>query len=350
MRTNARGTSAVTLDAAHHDRGPLSTATRRATVAPMPPERPSAATPARSIGARAAAQAAEQRGVVDRAALVTLGWSQAAIDRRIAEGLLRVLWPGVYAYGHSILTRDGWLMAATLACGEGAVLAQRASAAARGLLTAWSTIDVITPTKRGVGLDGIRAHRVRLRPEERDVHRGLPVTSLARTALDVAASEGAERVGELLDRALLEGQYDHTEMTALFRTRRGCRGMATLRIAVAALGDEGVIFRSWPERRARDLLRAAGIREFTVNAWFPTRAGHGYELDLWFPALRLNLETDGPHHRFPHQRRKDALRDADLRSFGVTVVRLPADLVTEHPEAFLAAARKALESRWALSA
>jgi hypothetical protein len=265
MRTNARGTSAVTLDAAHHDRGPLSTATRRATVAPMPPERPSAATTARSIGARAAAQAAEQRGVVDRAALVTLGWSKAAIDRRIAEGLLRVLWPGVYAYGHSILTRDGWLMAATLACGEGAVLAQRASAAARGLLTAWSTIDVITPTKRGVGLDGIRAHRVRLRPEERDVHRGLPVTSLARTALDVAASEGAERVGELLDRALLEGQYDHTEMTALFRTRRGCRGMATLRIAVAALGDEGVIFRSWPERRARDLLRAAGIREFTVR-------------------------------------------------------------------------------------
>ncbi len=264
------------------------------------------------------------------------------------EGLLRVLWPGVYAYGHSILTRDGWLMAATLACGEGAVLSQRASAAARGLLSAWSTIDVITPTKRGVALDGIRAHRIRLRPEERDMHRGLPVTSLSRTALDVAASEGADRVGELLDRALLEGQYDHAEMTALIRARRGCRGMATLRVAVAALGDEGVVFRSRPERRARDLLRAIGLHP-VVNAWFPTRAGHGYELDLWFPALRLNLEIDGPHHRLPHQRRRDVLRDADLRSFGVTVVRLAADLVTEQPEAFLAATREAVECPSALS-
>ncbi len=121
--------------------------------------------------------------------------------------------------------------------------------------------------------------------------------------------------------------------------------MATLRLAVKALGDEGVVFRSRPERLARDLMLAAGLPEPRVNAWFPTRAGHGHELDLWWPALRVNLEIDGPHHRLPHQRKKDALRDADLSSFGVAVTRLPAELVTDHPELFLAAARDALERR-----
>lgn len=295
------------------------------------------------MGARAAALAAEQHGVVSWRQLRALGLGEATISALTADGLLHRVWPGVHALGHPILTRDGWLQAAVLACGDGAHLTGRASAAARGLLPAWSTIDVATPTKAGVGLPGIRARRITLRPEERDVHRGLPVTSLARTALDLAARETADAVGELLDRALLEGQYDHGEMTALLAARRGSRGAAVLRRAVAGLGDEGVVFRSRPERRARDLIRDAGLRVPRINAWFPTRAGHGHELDLWYHDLRLDLEVDGPHHRLPHQRRKDALRDADLRSFGVRVVRVPDTEVTERPERFVLRVRELLE-------
>lgn len=276
---------------------------------------------------------------------MALGWSAAAIDRRVADGQLRRVWPGTYGYGHAVLTRDGWLMAAVLACGEGSHLAARSAAAARGLMASWSTIDVVTPRRRGIELPGIRAHRIALRPEERDVVRGLPVTSLARTALDVAATEPPDRVGELLDRALLRGQYDHAEMRELVEARAGCRGMATLRRAVAALGDDGVVFRSRPERLARDLLRAAGVSEPRVNAWFPTRAGHGYELDLWWPDRLVDIEVDGPHHRRPFQRRKDAERDADLRSFGVRVIRVADTLVTASPERFVLESRIALAER-----
>lgn len=49
------------------------------------------------------------------------------------------------------------------------------------------------------------------------------MTTLARTALDIAASGSADRVGELLDCALLEHQYDHAEMRELLEARRGCR-------------------------------------------------------------------------------------------------------------------------------
>ncbi len=73
-----------------------------------------------------------------------------------------------------------------------------------------------------------------------------------------------------------------------------------------------------------------------MNAWFPTRAGHGHELDLWWPWLLLNIEIDGPRHRLPHRRRLDALRDADLRGFGVLVIRIETHIVERAPELALA--------------
>lgn len=295
--------------------------------------------------ARAAQLANERRGVITREELLGLGWGERTVDRRIEDGLLRVLWPSVYGYGHGVLSRDGWLMAAALACGPGGRLCGRASAAARGYIAAWSTTDVATTKRRGLGLPGIRAHRFTLTPDELETHRGLPVTTVARTALDVAAFEGFDRAAEVLDRALLAGQYDHREMLDLLAARAGCRGMEPLRRAVAQLEDDGVAFRSRPERRARDLLREAGLPAPQVNGWFPTRAGHGHELDLWFAALRLDLEVDGPQHLLPHQRRKDALRDADLRSYGVEVVRVRDTLVLEEPEAFVRIARAAVERR-----
>ena len=177
------------------------------------------------------------------------------------------------------------------------------------------------------------------------------MTTVARTALDVAATEPADRVGQLLDRALLEGQYDHAEMVELLSARRGCRGVAVLRLEVEKLGDQATVFRSRPERLARDALLAAGLPAPRVNAWFPTRGGHGHELDLWYPDLRLDVEVDGPHHRMPRQRRMDALRDADLRSFGVTPLRVEDTLVREDPGAFVTLVRAAMaECRISLSA
>lgn len=289
--------------------------------------------------------AEEQRGVVAGHQLEALGWSTSAISRAVDARLLRAVWPGVYGYGHCILTRDGWLAGAALAAGEGSALAARASAAARGLLIPWSRIDVISMSQCGLTLPGLRVHQVSLAAEERDVHRGLPVTSLARTALDVAATEGADRVAELLDEALLAEQYDHTEMTALLTARKGCRGVARLRAAVDLLGEDGVVFRSRAERRARDLLVGAGAAPPRVNAWFPTRAGYGHELDLWWPELMKNFEIDGPRHRLPYRRRQDALRDAELRSFGIEVTRFDAELVVEEPERVLTEMLRGLHAR-----
>ena len=316
----------------------------------MPHKRRFALAERGSSDTRAARLANQQRGVVTRAQLLELDWSEPAIDRRIDREVLHVLWPGTYAYGHANLPRDGWLMAAALACGTGAQLTARAGAAARGLMSAWSVTDVITPVRRGLALDGIRAHRITLRPEDRDTVRGIPVSSVARTALDLAAIEGHERTGEFLDEALLAQVYDHAEMVDLLEACRGARGMAD---AAAGGGRPG---RGW--RRGSAHARSGGHAtssaepdscEPSVNAWFPTRAGHGHELDLWWPGLWLNFEVDGARHRLPRRRRLDALRDADLRAFGVHIVRVADSVVLEQPGRFVDLAAREVERRITLA-
>jgi len=198
-----------------------------------------------------------------------------------------------------------------------------------------STLDVATHSDASRKLRDIRTHRFRLDPTEITTYLGLPVTSIARTALDVAAQDRSDRVDELLDKALLDGWYDHDEMLSLVARRAGQRGMGVLRERITHLNDAPPRFRSRAERRAREHIGNGSLVVPVVNAWFPTVGGHGYELDLWWPALRLDVEIDGPHHAMPFQRAKDRRRDADLHARGVTVVRHPTTLVDDEPTRFV---------------
>ncbi|MGZ4279879.1 MAG: DUF559 domain-containing protein, partial [Solirubrobacteraceae bacterium] len=283
----------------------------------------------------AAALAARQRGAIDHRGLSACGFSSSAIARQVADGRLHPKWRGVYAVGHPTLTREGWWWAALLAGGPGSVLAGRTAAAAWRLLPPLSVIDLIAPSDAGRKLRGIRARRCMLDPSELTTYLGLPVTTIARTALDVAAWDRPDRVSELLDSALLEGWYDHDEMLALVARRAGHRGMGVLRSRLVLLGDDPPRFRSRAERRACDLICTAGLLVPLVNFWLPITAGHGYELDLFWPELRLNLEIDGPRHEQPFQRMKDRRRDADLNAVGIAVARRPTADVDNRPERFL---------------
>lgn len=47
----------------------------------------------------------------------------------------------------------------------------------------------------------------------------------------------------------------------------------------------------------------------------------GFRMDLWFPSLRLNVELDGPAHRYPARMRYDQLRDQLLTQKAEVTVR-----------------------------
>jgi predicted transcriptional regulator of viral defense system len=178
---------------------------------------------------RVAKLAERQWGVVSLAQLRAAGLSDDAVQRRAAAGRLHRLHHGVYAVGHTVLRREGRWLAAVLACGEGAVLSHRSAAAHWGLLQSNATrIDVTTPRTRAANAM-IRVHRSRsLDARDATAHRGIPITSVARTLLDLAATIRAEH----LERALAQAQYlelyDHRAITDVLARANGHRGKRPL--------------------------------------------------------------------------------------------------------------------------
>jgi hypothetical protein len=136
-----------------------------------------------------AALAASQHGVVAARQLVELGFTRDQIRWRVASGRLHRIHAGVYAVGHPALTREGRWMAAVLACGGGALLSHRDAAALWRMADyARGDIEVTVLSGGGRARPGIRVHRTRwLHPDDRSSHCRIPVTSPARTLLDLAA-------------------------------------------------------------------------------------------------------------------------------------------------------------------
>lgn len=282
--------------------------------------------------------AARQYGAVSRRQLIALGFTTSTIARLLADGTLHRVTHGVYAVGHPHLTREGWWSVAVRVGGEGALLSHRAATAARGLLRPVDTTDIIVPKSRGIALPNLRAHQATVEEEDRDEIHGLPVTGLGRTLVDLAGSEPWLLV-EALEQAVILDLYDQAELVDAIDRHRGRRGVARLRAAIAELPDDPARFRSRAERKARDLIVAAGLPVPAVNAWHVLGASGGFELDLFWPGLHppRNVEIDGPRHDLPWQKAKDDRRDAALRRGGVLVQRHRVEVLDRAPAEFVAA-------------
>ena len=165
---------------------------------------------------RIAALAERQHGIVAHRQLRALGLSPATIRSRAARGLLHPLHHGVYALAYRPLRAQAHWLAAVIACGSGAVISHATAAMAWGIRRSLSSsIDVTAPGRGGRRRPGLRVHSAaRLRPASVDLIDGVPVTTVARTLIDLAgmvresAAEYAvhrAQVKGILDRAPLDG-------------------------------------------------------------------------------------------------------------------------------------------------
>src|SRR4051812_6421864 len=161
-----------------------------------------------------AALAERQHGVVSRSQLTELGLGRGAINRRIQRRRLHVVHRGVHAVGHRRLTMRGRWMAAVLAAGPGAVLSHRdAAALVRLRPSARGLIEVSAP--RRCRRPGIQTHVVCLPPDEVTTHEGIPVTTVARTLVDLAAVLPPPRLKRVVEQAEFLRLADDTSLDAL---------------------------------------------------------------------------------------------------------------------------------------
>ena len=259
--------------------------------------------------------AAAQHGVVAHWQLLDLGLSRESIQRRVRAGRLHRIHRGVYAVGHTRLTPSGRRMAAVLACGPVAFLSHRTAAVHWNLLRAsGNRLHVTVPATGRMDRYGIVLHQSEDVAEHATIHDGIPVTTVARTLLDLAADGDP-----LLDRAIEESEhlrlFDLAAIEAVITPgRRGVRRLdRALRIYRAAAGNE----RSQFERRVLAAIRAAGLPEPAVNVWLD-----GAERDLVWIDHKFVVELDGPWHDSTAAKIRDAQRDAVLQLEDWNVLRV----------------------------
>jgi Protein of unknown function (DUF559) len=263
--------------------------------------------------------------VVSRGQLLALGLTRGALEHWLSVGRLQLLYRGVYAVGHRSLRVEGRRLAAVLACGPAAVLSHRTAAAHWGLLrTDQTRIDVTAPRGRH-GAPGIRLHRSRsLDAQDTTSHEGIPITTVHRTLLDLAAQA---RGGEL-ERALAQAErlqrYDHRAIADVIARSNGHRGTEVL--AQATRHEPKWTRNEW-EADFLQLLRDAGLPEPLTNEAFDAPE-HGHcEPDYHWPSQRVIVEIDGwETHRTRRAFRADRAKDAALTASGYRVLRFTKDV------------------------
>ena len=260
--------------------------------------------------------AERQHGVVARRQLREFGIGQRAIEHRVERGRLHVVYRGVYAVGHRILTTQGRWMAAVMASGAGAVLSHRSAAALWGIRP-WSGIEVTAPHARRARA-GILLHYLPLPRDEVTTELGIPVTTVPRTLLDLASVLRLSQHERVANEAEVQRHTDRLSLADLVERHPRRRGIGKARAVVEALSVGTTVHRSELETLFREFIRANRLPSPLANGRVA-----GFECDCVWAAARLVVELDGREaHHTTAAFERDRERDRILQASGWRVIRL----------------------------
>ena len=267
------------------------------------------------------AAAARQHGVVTTAQLVDAGLGRGAIAHRVQRGWFVPLSRGAYQVG-PVAGARGREMAAVLVIGG--VLSHHTAADLWGVRPHAGPVHVTVTGRQPRSRPDLRIHRsLSLDAAVKD---GLPLTTPARTLLDLATHLRQHELDRATEQVQILGLATQDEIAAELTSRRGVRAL------LAALHDEPTLTRSEAERRLLDLIRQARLPRPETNVTVA-----GCEVDLLWRTQRLVVEVDGyAFHSGRAAFERDRRRDAALQAAGFRVVRFTWRQITREPHAVVA--------------
>jgi uncharacterized protein DUF559 len=295
-----------------------------------------------SIDSVIAEVATPQYGLAELGQLEAAGVRRHHVVTRVRSGHLERFRPGVFVVAGSPRSYEQVVLAAVLAAGTHAV----ASHSTAGIL--WElpfvearAVELTTPRTHWARMPGVRAHRtVAFLRCEHTVHRRIPVTTVARTLVDLSGSLSVPQIGRMTDRALREGQLHLDDLRRCNAGlppapgRRPKRIAAVLRRRVAGYepGDSDL------EVRFARAIVAGGLPEPVQQ--HPVLAGtRPCRIDLAYPEQKLAIEIDGwEYHRTRSAFDNDRARANDLVVAGWNVLRFTSTMTDAHAVEILSAA------------
>jgi hypothetical protein len=285
-------------------------------------------TPTRTVDRKVAELAARSHGVVTRAELLRAGITDRELRRRVAKGTLVPVHRGVYRVGHAAPSLEARYLAAVKACGQGSLLAGRAAAHLLHLLKRPPSLpEVLTVTQRRPR--GVVVHRVR-RCDPRDATnwRGVPVTNIPRTLVDLAAVLDPPDLARAFHEAVVKHHIKPAAVERILARRHNWPGARKLRRVLG--GDEPVSL----SRLESSFI--AAVRRARLPLPETNQLADGRYVDCRWPEERLTVELDSyKAHDTRHAWEQDRQRERQARARGDEFRRYTWRDVVEDPEPML---------------
>jgi hypothetical protein len=177
---------------------------------------------------------------------------------------------------------------------------------------------------------GATTHRAR--SIERTTHRGIPITTVPRTLVDLASHLSLDALARACHEAGVKYETTPAQVEAVLAKRRRTRGAAKLRAVMS--GDAQALL-SELERTFVRRLREAGLPLPQTN-----RPAGGRRVDCRWPDRRLTVELDSyRYHRSRYAWEQDRRREREARARGDEFRRYTYGDVVESPRLMMAELR-----------
>lgn len=286
------------------------------------PERRRLAQSGAEIDRAVARLAGRQHGMVARWQLLELGLTESMVKTRLRHGALHRFHRGVFAAGHRAITMESRWMAAVLACGPQAVLSHRSAGHLWGLVPRSRIVPEVTRPGRAGKRPFLLVHQGSLPGDEVVLVRGIPVTSVPRTMLDLAGTRRAREVERAWNEMEVRGYTDSLSVPDLLERYPGRRGSLLLaRLATRESLPVGITRNDFEEAFLA-LIDRHGLPRPRINVHVALR-GRFYEIDCFWEEQRVAIELDGGAvHKTTKAFEDDRERDRILTAEGYTTSRV----------------------------
>lgn len=285
---------------------------------------------------RVARRARRQKGMITHEQALACGMTASTIRRRVADGSWSEIRRGVYVVGGVPPSWEQTLLAVTLPVddcwishGTAARLWEMSNA------PQLDAIEVLRPYGRFRRLDGVIAHRSRLIvPADVAVHKGIQVTSRARTIVESSGRLSVAQTGKMIDHAKRKdpGVLEDTRECFARLAGGGHRRLLSIRSALAFRIPGYDPGESDLELVTLRTIIAAGL-PVPVQQHRIVLNGKRCRIDLAYPQWKIAIELQSwDWHGGREAFDDDKARMADLVAIGwrgieITSRHSPADVI-----------------------
>ncbi len=270
--------------------------------------------------------AASRYGVISLEALFDFGVGRWSVDRMVAEGALRSVHTSVYMFVECPASPTALLVCLTTYLGPGAVATARSAAGVWRMKVAPPDLpQILLPRRqRYAAVRDAEIHTTnRIAPVDSVVESGVPVTSAARTVIELAADmRGDIDLGDLIISTVRRGLLSRSllESRANELRRPGHAGPKRVLDALGRLAPGVELAESVLEDKFIGLIVGSDLG-MPVMQHSVCVTGASYRLDFAYPEVKLGIECDGYRwHSSPAQLDRDRTRKNSLQSIGWTVL------------------------------